>query len=343
MRRPILLLLFPLVACGGDREDVYLVVEDFLERARPVRCEAVELDGDVAVSEIRSATDSTWLLLDEPQRLIQEITDDFRTVWTLAYASEGPGALLSPVSIAALGDTAIAVADRGSLKLVVLSRSGEPLLSTPLGFMPHTVAATPAGEVLVTPLPIDGRPETLLVRFAGRAPQALPVPPRYYEDMLVRAMGNAAIVETLPDGRALVVHQFLAPRGFAVAADGAVARLAVPTPDATLSQVEFVPTVPLTEAQQPMIMLPAAAMAVDPVRSEVYLMTRSGRRTGGVSERAILRLDDRLGFIEAFTVGIAAHEMAFLPRRGLAVIADADDRIFACPLPRTEGKDAHTE
>lgn len=342
MRRSALLLLLPLVSCGGDEEDMYTVVDDFLERAVPARCEAVELGVDVAVTEIRSATDSTWLLLDAPQQRIHEITDDYRTVWTLAYPSEGPGSLLSPVSVARLGDTAVAVADRGSLKLEVLSRSGSLLLSTPLGFMPNRIAATPAGQVLVTPLPIDGRPGTLLVRFTGRAPEVLPVPPRYYEDMLVRAMGNAAVVETLPDGRALVVHQFLAPRGFEVAPGGGVTRVAVPTPDATLSQVAFVPTYPLTEDQQPKIMLPAAAMSVDPLRSEVYLMTRSGRREGGVSERAILRLDDRLGFIEAFTVGIAAHDMAFLPRRGVMLVVDGNDEIFACSLPLTRGDDAQT-
>ncbi len=340
MRRSILLLLIPLAGCGGsDQEDVYVVVEDFLDRAAPARCEAIDLASDVAVTEIRSATDSTWLLLDAPQRRIHEITDDFRTIWTLAYPSAGPGSLLSPVSVALLGDSAVAVADRGRLALVVLSRSGEQLLSTPLGFMPNAVAASPSGEVLVTPLPVDGRPGTLLVRFDGRAPEPLPVPPRYYENMLVRAMGNAAVVETLPDGGALVVHQFLAPRGFAVTPAGAVTRLAVPTPDATLAQVDFVPTYPLTEEQQPLIMLPAAAMSVDPLRSEVYVMTRSGRRAAGVSERAILRLDDGLGFIEAFTIGIAAHEMAFLPRRGAVLVVDEDDGIFACALPLTPGND----
>jgi hypothetical protein len=341
MRRSILLLLLPL-ACGEPPGEVYVVVENFLERAAPASCEAISV-GSVAVSEIRAATDSTWLLLDEPQRRIVEISHDFRTLWSLEYPSAGPGSLLRPVSVALLGDTAVAVADQGSLKLVVLTRAGDQLLSTPLGFLPNAIASTPSGQVLVTPMPFGGSPGTLLVRFDGRAPEELPVPARYYEDMMVRAIGNVAIVETLPDGGALVVHQYLAPRGFLVDPDGVVTRLAVPTPDATAAHIDYIPTAPVTEEQQPLIMLPAAAMSVDPLRSEVYIMTRSGRTVQGVAERAILRLDDRLGFIEAFTVGIAAHEMAFLPRRGIALVVDDSDRIFACALPLTGDRDAQAE
>ncbi|NIQ59232.1 MAG: hypothetical protein GWN71_39495, partial [Gammaproteobacteria bacterium] len=74
----------------------------------------------------------------------------------------------------------------------------------------------------------------------------LDVPLRPYADMMIRALGNAALVETLPAGDAIVVHQFLAPRGFRVGAGGEVTPLAVPTPDGTLEHLSFVPTAPVT-------------------------------------------------------------------------------------------------
>lgn len=333
MRRSTLALLLPLASCGEAQADVYAVVGDFLDRAVPVSCERVLADSAFAVTEIRSASDTTWLLLDAPQRRILELDHDLRTVWSLAYPPVGPRSLAAPVSAAVLGDTAIAVADRGRLRVVVLSRAGEPLRSTPLGFLPNALATTASGDVLITPLPMGGRPGTLLVRYAGDRLVELPVPLRYHEDPMLRALGNAALVEALPDGRALVLHQFMAPRGFSVTPSGEATRLAVPTPDATREQIGYVPTLPLTEDQQPRILLPAIALSVDPTTAEVYLMTRSGRTVGDVRQRAILRLDDRLGLLDAFTVDVAARGMALLPRRATALVVDDADRLYACRLP----------
>ena len=339
MRRPTL-LLFVLygLACAELDGDEYAVVDDFLERAVPASCVQAQAWDSLAVTEIRSASDSTWLVLDEPRRRVTELDHEARTLWSMEYPAIGPGSAGKAVSAALLGDSAVAIADRGGLRLLILSRGGELVASTPLGFLPNRLATTPGGDVLVTPLRIGDDPPTLLVRFSGHRRSDVAVPPRYHEDMMVRAMGNIARVETLPDGRALVLHEYLAPRGFSVAPDGEVTRLAVPTPDATLGQVDYVPTTPLTEADQPRIMVPALGLSVDRRRSEVYLMTRSGRMVAEVAQRAILRLDDRLGFLAAYTADVAARDMAVLPARGLAILTDDEDRLFACTLP---ARDAH--
>ncbi|HSH45119.1 MAG TPA: hypothetical protein VK966_04655, partial [Longimicrobiales bacterium] len=273
-----------------------MAIPDFLEQATPTSCDTILTDGEFAVTQLRTATDSTWLLLDEPQRQILEFTGDLRQVWSLPYRSEGPGSLVNPSGVAPLGDSAFAVVDRGSLRLMVLDRAGEELYSTPLGFLPNTVATTPDGQVLVTPLPIENRPGTLLVRFDGGEQTELPVPPRYYESFMVRALGNTALVETLADGSAVVMHQYMAPRGFLVDPDGEARQLTVPMPDGTVRQASFVPTIPLTDDQQSRIMLPAASMSVDRRRSELFVLTRSGGRVNDRAERAILRLGRDLSF-----------------------------------------------
>lgn len=333
MRRPtLLLLLLSGLACGEPDGDVYAVVDDFLERAVPAPCERAQAEDGLAITEMRSVSDSTWLVLDEPRRRVAELDHEMRTLWSMQYPAVGPGSAGKAVSAALLGDTAIAMVDRGALRLLILSRSGELVASTPLGFLPNRLATLPGGEVLVTPLRLGDDPPTLLVRFGAGGRSDVPVPARYYEDIMVRAMGNIARVETFPDGRALVLHEYLAPRGFAVGPNDEVTRLAVPTPDATLGQLDFVPTAPLSEADQPRILVPALGLSVDRRRSEVYLMTRSGRLVGDVPQRAIFRLDDRLGFLEAYTVDVAARDMAVLPARGIAVVTDEEDALFTCVL-----------
>lgn len=332
MRRSTLLLALLALACGGGERDLYSVITDFADRATAAACVPGSLGDSVAVTEIRAVTDSTWLLLDEPRRRIAELDHRLRPLWSMEYPGIGPAAVVKAVSAGLLGDTAVAILDRGRLRLQILSRAGDPIRSTPLGFLPNRLATTAAGEVLVTPLRVGNEPPTLLIRFAGDARREVPVPPRYYEDVMVRAMGNIARVETWPDGRAVVVHEYLSPRGFVVGRGGEVRQFAVPTPDATLAQLAYVPTPPFTEEDQPRILVPALGLSVDRAGSELYLMTRSGKRVGDVPQRAILRLDEALRFAEAYTLDVAASGMAVLPRHRVAIVADGEDRLFRCTL-----------
>lgn len=339
MRESILYLLVVAAACGVADEPGHVVIEDFSRGATAVACEVVDLGAAAAPSELRLATDSTWTLLDAPQLQVLTFDDEFRLLDRTPLASVGPGAAANPTSVALLGDTAMVVAARGGLRLVVLGRDGREIAAAPLGFIPHSIAATASGAVLVTPTPFGTRPPTLLLRFEGGRWDTLAVPKRSYADMTINALGNTALVESLPDGSALVVHQFLQPRAFRVSATGEVEALAFPTPDGTRDQIPYVPHPPVTEDQFPLTLLPAMAMAVDPVRSEVYVMTRSGSDLGGRPERAILRLTDRLEFLEGYTLPVIAGAMVYLPRRQAALVADDEDRFHLCPLTRTAPSD----
>lgn len=332
MRRSTLLPVLLLASCGPEPES-YTVVEGFLDRARAAECVAASLGDEVALTEIRGVTDSTWLLLDEPQRRITEYDHRLRPLWSAEYPEAGPGSAARAVSAALLGDSAIALADRGALRLVVITRDGRPLWSVPLGFMPNGIAATSGGDVLVTPLRVGDDPPTLLARIGPESRRNLPVRARAYDNMLISAMGNAALVETLPDGRAFVVHEYLMPRGFVVGADGRVEQLPLPTPDGALRFVDYVPRMPLTEADASLLHVPGLALGVDREASEVYVMTRSGKFDGDVGQRAILRLTDRLEFLEGWTADLRAADAVVLPRHRLAILATEEDRLYTCTLP----------
>jgi hypothetical protein len=337
MRTSTLLLLLVLVACGETENEEYVVIEDFLARSRALSCEPLGALGYMAVTELRVASDSTIMVLDGPGRRLIELDPALRPIWEMDVPSEGPGAINTPVSMAVVGDTAIAIAERQGLQLIVFSRSGQLIRTTPLGFAPSAVVARPSGELLVTAMPFGETPRTLLFRHDGSGLREVPVPPRPYPDMFIGALGNTTLAEAFPDGAVLVMHQFMAPRAFRVEVDGRVDRLPVPTPDATRAAIDYVPAGPLVEAEIERMLVPASAMSVDPSRSEVYLLTRSGRRLEGGTERALLRLDAGLGLLQAFTLDFVARHMAVLPREQTVLIVDDQDRFHACDLRRLNG------
>ncbi len=331
MRKSILLPLL-LAACGGsDAGKTYTEIPNFLANATPIACEPADL-GEVAPAIIRGATDTSFLVVDAAQRRITEFGDDLQPVWTLEYDEHGPAAIDRPVSATVLGDTAIAVLSQGGLRLVILDHDARLVDARALGFMPGDIAS--AGDALyLTAVPMGPTPGTLLFRVQADGIDTLAVPPRPYADMVNGALGNQALVAGFPDGRALVVHQFLAPRAFMVdGSDAAVTPLRVPTPDATAEHIDYIPTPPMTVDQYGSLLTPALAMSVDPTRGQVYLLTRSGHESNGRFERALIRTDDRLGFQAAFTLDAHALQMAVLPRRDAIVVVDDLDRFFLCPL-----------
>jgi len=337
MRKSTLLLLSAVLACGGTVPEDYVIIEDFLARSSSLACQQVASPEYLAVTELRTASDSTVMVLDESGRRLVELDVTLRQVWELEVPAAGPGALNSPVSMAILGDTAIAVAERQGLQLIVYSRAGELIRSSPLGFAPSALASRPTGDLLVTAMPFGQRPPTLLFRYDGNAVHELQIPPRPYADMFIGALGNTTLAEALPDGAALVLHQFMAPRAFRVSADGSVETLRVPTPDATVASIDYVPTGPIMEHDIERMLVPVSAMSLDPIRSEVYLLTRSGRRIDGGPERAILRLDAGLGLIESYTLDFVARHLAVVPLHQTALIVDDEDQFHVCDFRRPNG------
>ncbi len=335
MRKPILLLLPAFLACGDANASGPAIIPDFRARAAALECSPVDLGVSAAVTEMRLASDSTWTLLDEAQMELLVFSDEPRLLRRTPLAEVGPAAAPRPVSAVLLGDTAVAVAARGGLRVVVLTPDGGPLATLPLDFMPNDIAVTPSGALLLTPLPVGASPPTLLMRRTADAWEPLPVPKRSFEDMSVNGLGNTALVETFPDGTILVMHQIMRPRAFLVRPDGRVDPRPAPTPDGTRAAIDFVPRAPITEDQIPRMLVPAMAMTIDPASSQVYVLTKTEAKINDRPERAVLRLSSELEFLEGYTLPVTASSIIYLPRRGaLLVVDDADDFHF-CPLLRT--------
>lgn len=332
MRKSILLPLLLTACAGGDSRVRYELVQDFTDRASPMVCSPVDL-GEVAIEELRSATDSSFLVLDAAQHRLTEFGDDLRPIWSLEYHEHGPGGVDRPISATLVGDSAVAILAQGGLELVVLDRRGASLHTRPLEFVPHKVAAA-GDELLITAVPLGSSPGALLFRFRDGALEEVGVPPRSYSDMMTGAIGNRVTVAVLADGGALVMHQFLAPRAFYVAPDRtAVSPVTVPTPDATESRIRYIPRPPITTAQADEMLVPAIAASVDRTRDQVYLLTRSGREVNDRWERAVLRTDGRLRFLAGYTLDVHATHLAVLPRRNALLVSDPVDRVHLCPFP----------
>ena len=343
MRKPTLLLLVAVLACDAADPGAPVLIPDFAERATRLACERTPLPVQTAPTEIRLADDSTWTLLDDPQRMVLAFDDRLRLRWRQELPAVGPGGVPQAVSVALLGDTALAVASRGGLRLVILSRDGAELDTAPLDFIPNSIAAAPDGAVLVTPVPYGMKPPTLLMRYERGLWQPLAVPHRHYTDMTVNALANSTLVEPLPGGSLLVLHQFLHPRAFRVGTAGQVEALVPPVPDDARDQVDYVPRSPITDDQVPLTALPAMAASVDPTTSDVLVLTRSGRMRDGRPERAVLRLDDRVRFLEGYLLPIPAMTMIYLPRRRALLVVDDEDGFHLCPIPAPAESSAPAE
>ena len=332
MRKSILSSVLVLASCGDAAPDRYTVVP-VPEEATPVQCEPVEIEGAPSATEIRQSGGASWTLLDAPGREILEFDDRLRVIARTPLVEEGPGAANEPVSVAALGDTAWAVLARGGLRLVFLARDGAELSSLPLDFVPHSMEHLGGDRFLLSAMPFGDKPPGVAVLVEGDRLTPLPAARRSYPDMIVSALGNATLVRQLSDGSALLIHQFMEPRGFRVDPGGGVTSIRVPTPAGTLDAVDYVPTAPITDDQLGRALVPAIALSGDRGRGEVYLLTRSGRELNGRPERALLRLDEDLDLLRAFTLDVPAAGLAYLPDAGMAVVHDDEDRFYTCPLP----------
>jgi hypothetical protein len=343
MRKCLIVVLLGAAACGDPESGEYVVIQGFHDRSQPAECVSAPAMPELAVTELQPASDSTALVLDGPNRRIVELDASLRELWSMTAPAAGPGSFQAPVDAVALGDTAIAVAERAGLRLIVYRRNGEHLRTVTLPFIPAALAVEPGGTVLVTPMALGGRPASLLFRYDGEELREVGIPPRPYADMVVSALGNTTKVGVLGSGDAIVVHQFLSPRGFRVGPAGEIEQLRVPTPDATRAQLAYIPVPPITEDQVPRILVPVIAMSVDPRRGEVYVVTRSGRMNGEDGERAILRLDERLGLLDSFIMDMSARGIAYLPAGDVVVVVDNQDRFHTCHLPREDRRHARAD
>lgn len=340
MRESTLLFFLLVAGCGSGPGGE--VIEDLRGRSRALACEPLALDRELAITALRTTSDTSWAVLDEAQRLVIGYDDRARPLWIVHLEPDGPLALPTPVGMAAAGDTLVHVVDRGRFTLASLDTRTGLGRSFRLDFLPGGVTALPGGGAAVTSLPMGARPRELLFILDGDTLRPVDVPQRAYADLSVNALGNMVVSEADAEGTLLVVHQFLAPRAFRVEADGEVRALSPPVPDGTAHKREYIPSPPVTPDALPHLYIGAAALSVDRGAGEVYMLTQTGHREEDRSERAILRLDPSLRYLGSYLLDarINAGHIAYLARRRAFVVADDVDGVHLCPLPGSTPDDA---
>lgn len=345
MRLSALLLLLSVAPLACDRGPGGNVIEDFRARSVGLACERITPPGELAVTELRATTDTSWAVLDESQRLARGYDDALRPLWSLPLAADGPLGLPTPVSVAVAGDTLAYVVDRARFGFGALdTRTGGGRV-TRLDFLPHRVVALAGGGAAVIALPVGPRPERLLFLMEGESARALDVPRRPYPDLTVNGLGNMMAGEADARGGLVLVQQYLAPRAFAVSATGEVRELDPPVPDGTAEKRTYVPVPPVTDETLPYLYVGAAALSVDRRTGEVYLLTQSGHRKDERSERAVMRLGPDLAYRASYLLDpeINAGHMALLARRRALLLADDMDAFYLCPLPSDDAAGAPAE
>lgn len=335
--------LLALLAIGCSPEEPGgVVIADFRERSDPLPCQAVQLEDDLAITDLRTTSDSSWAVLDEGRGVIRGYDDRMEPLWTVQLEQDGPLGLPHPVGLAVAGDSVAYVVDRERFALATLDTRDGTGRSMPLEFIPAGVAALPDGGAVVTALPMGPIPRELVFLVEGDSLRALDVPQRSYADMSINGLGNMVLAEPDGSGALLVVHQFMEPRAFRVSPAGDTRALALPVPDGTAHKRTYIPVPPVTPETLPHIYVGASAISVDRGTGEVYLLTQSGHREADRSERAVMRMDSSLGYSGSYLVdlGINAGHMAYLGRRNALLLGDDVDRLHLCPLPVREGAES---
>lgn len=341
MRTSTLPLLLLVTACGSPSEPGGRVIEDFRARSTALSCELVQLEDELAITELRATSDTSWAVLDDAGLVVRGYSDAMRPLWAIELERDGPLGLPYPVGFAAAGDTLVYVVDRERFSLAALDARDGSGRTTRLDFIPAGVTALPGGPPVVAALPLGPQPRELLFVFEGDTLRSLDVPQRGYADMSINGLGNMILSESDAAGSLLVIHQFMAPRAFRIAPDGGVRSLTPPVPDGTAHKREYIPVPPVTEETLPHVYVGASALAADRETGEVYLLTQSGYREGDRTERAIMRLDASLGYRTSYLLDleINAGHMAYLARRKAFLLGDDLDRLYLCDAPADPAED----
>lgn len=341
MRTSTLPLLLLVTACGSPSESGGRVIEDFRARSTALSCELVQMEDELAITELRATSDTSWAVLDEASLLIRGYSDAMRPLWTVELERDGPLGLPHPVGFSAAGDTLVYVVDRERFSLATLDTRDGSGHAMPLDFIPAGVTTLPAGPPVVAALPLGSQPRELLFVVEGDTLRPVDVPQRGYADMSINGLGNMILSESDATGSLLVIHQFMAPRAFRVAPDGSVRSLTPPVPDGTAHKREYIPVPPVTEEALPYVYVGASALATDRETGEVYLLAPSGRREGERTERAIMRLDASLDYRTSYLLDleINAGHMAYLARRKAFLLGDDLDQLHLCDAPAAPDED----
>ena len=322
-----------LAGCGG--EDPVARIDDFSERSPLVECAELgrTIDELASVATFQPVDDSTFLVVDEVGRRTYVVGDDARVRRARSFSDQGPGGVGQLMDAVLLGDTILVVADGERNRLIAFASGDEPHWVSELAYPPQRLVFT--GErLLIAAVGMDPRIPGLVHERTADGSAPVGVPFAHHADALARMFINSVSMVSFGDGSALVAHELVWPRAWHVGRSGAPRPAQVPVPDAAAGSVGVMPPMPLRSEDLGKIAAPVVSMTVDPRRSELHYLTRSGRTTAPHLEKAIVRVSRDLRYLASYRLRINATEIAYLPARPDSVIVvDADFRWHRCPLP----------
>ena len=328
---PVVMLL--LAACGG--EEPVVLIHDFAGRSDASTC--ASLPGPdpapASVTQLQPHTDSTFLLIDADAREVGVLDAGARRLATIEFTEDGPLGVASLTDAAQSGDTLLVLADGGRRRLRGFDPAGRDLWMVELPFPPQRLAF--AGErLLIAAAGMDTRLPSLVYELSGREAVPTRVPFATNADALGRMFLNFVTLQGYPDGTALVAHQFVQPRAWRIDAEARASFLDVPVPEQVVASLGYLPPIPFREEDLERIAAPVIASAADPRSGGLLYLTRSGRKLGGHTEKALVRVDRDLRYVGSRLLAVNAVALAYLPGAPeIAIVVDDEQNWFRCEAP----------
>lgn len=322
-----------LAACGGEEQAA--LIPDFAKRSPLVTC--VALSGDTAalasITSVRAATDSTFLVADANGRQLVFYDRNATAIRRLEIPEEGPGSVEHLSDAVSSGDTVIVLADMGRGRIVGISPAGTEQWAADAGFPTQGVAFA-GNRLLVAAFGMDARIPGLIHERRGERLIPLQVPFIADVEALARLFANSVNIRGLADGSAVVVHEMIYPRAWAISSSGDAERYDVPIPEGLAEQAGVVPPMPIRDEDIGQLLAPALSIDVDPASRDVLYITRSGPGAEAGSEKAIVRVSSAFGYIGSVRLPINAAELVYLPSiPDSVIVSDNELRWHRCPIP----------
>ncbi len=342
MRSAVVSPLLLLAACAADGpEGVY--IDDFPDRSPVLACAVVDIAGPPAsVVRLKAVNDSLLAVIADGDREILLLGHDLVARARVRWEEEGPAALVEPVDVELVGDTLLAVADRGRARLSFLDLQGLPRGSLPLGFAPHRVLRD--GEAwLVSAVPLAPTHAEILYRVVGEERVGMGIRPVHEAAIQLKALANATVLERARGGRVIVAHQFLVPRSHLLdlppegGGAPAIRDVATPLPEGVRSAVGYRPEPPFADEAMRRLLTPVLEASPDAAGGGILYLTRTGRMSGDTWEKALVRVDADMNYLASWIFPVNVGPFAWLPERGEVVAVADDERWYRCPIPAGGG------
>ena len=338
--RPTAVSPFLLALAGCLAEDpAPTFIEDLVERSAVLACAAAEIeDPPPMVNRLKVLNDTLLGVIAAGSREIRLLGRDLRTIASVGYAEEGPGALLDPRDLDMSGDTLLAVADRALARIQLLDLAGRDRGRLDLGFPPQRLLRLRDGYLVSATLLTPAQGE-LLFRASSAKVEGLGVSALHVADWQLRTLANLTVLEPLGGGRVVLGHQFIEPAAhvldFTDREDrpAKATRASVPLPEAAREAVGRLPQRPFTEEALMALVAPILEAASDSSSGRLLYLTRSGRRLRGYHEKVLIRVDRDLRYLDSFLLPVNVGPFAYLRSREEIVAVAEDERWYRCPLP----------